>query len=99
MMKRVIKRSFSIAKSSYLCGTGNRPLLYKTISQQLRETTENYPEHFAVYSEHEKTRLTYTEFYERSRQMASGLLSLDLKEPRKARIGVFAPNVTDYYVA
>ena len=31
--------------------------------------------------------------------MAAGLLSLDYKFERNARVGVFAPNVVDYYVA
>lgn len=74
MLSRILRRGFGI---SYDCGVGNRPLLYKTIGQQLRETTEKYPNHFAVYSEHEGVRYTYTEFLSRAEKMAAGLLSLD----------------------
>lgn len=91
-----LKRGFAI---SYDCGIGNRPLLYKTISQQLRETAHKYPTSYAVYSEHEGIRLTYTEFLARAEQMAAGLLSLDYKFEKNARVGVFAPNLVDYYVA
>lgn len=98
MLSRAFKlsRGFSI---SYECGTGSRPLLYKTIGQQLRDTTAKFPDHYAVYSAHEDVRLTYTEFLERAERMAAGLLSLDSKFEKNARVGVFAPNVVDYYVA
>ena len=52
-----------------------------------------------MYSEHEGVRLTYSEFLSRAEKMAAGLLSLDYKFKKNARIGVFAPNLSDYYVA
>lgn len=94
------QRSFtSIKNPSYVSGTGSRALIYKTIPQQLRDITNQYPDNFAVCSPHEDTRLTYTELLERVETLAAGLLSLDFKAKRNARVGVFAPNVVDYYVA
>lgn len=98
MLSRVLRLQRGFA-TSYDCGVGTRPLLYKTIGQQLRDTTQKFPDHFAVYSEHEGVRLTYTQFLARAEKMAAGLLSLDYKFKKNARIGVFAPNVADYYVA
>ena len=99
MIKRILKRFSLQKKSSYLCGASNEPLIYKTIPQQLRDTVSKYPDNFAVYGEEENLRLTYAEFYEKSQKMACGLISLKLKNPTKARIGVFAPNLIDYYIA
>lgn len=73
--------------------------MYKTIGQQLRDITEKYPDRYAVMSEHEGIRLTYSEFLERAEKMAAGLLTLDFKFKKNPRIGVFAPNLVDYYVA
>lgn len=88
----------STSNLSYVSGTGTRPLIYKTIGQQLRDITAEFPENY-VYSHHEGIRLTYTQFLERAEKMAAGLLSLKFKSEKQARIGVFAPNMIDYYVA
>jgi fatty-acyl-CoA synthase len=90
-------RSFSQPKQlSYFSGREPLPLLYKTISQQLRETAAKFPNQFAVYSEHESKRITYPELLDRVERMAGGLLGLGLQS--KARVGVYAPTMLDYYV-
>lgn len=96
-LKNQTSKKFS-SQLSYVSGTGDRPLIYKTISQQLRDTAEKFPDNYAVYSHHEGIRLTYSEFLERTEKMAAGLLSLKFKS-KNARVGVFAPNMVDYYIA
>lgn len=95
---RAISRCFASTgpSISYFSGEGSRPLVYKTISQQLRETTEQYKANWAVFSEHEGKRLRYAELLEEVEHMAAGLLALGLQ--RQARVGVFAPTMIDYYV-
>lgn len=96
-LQRRLLRSFSqFQQLSYFSGRGNTPLLYKTISQQLRETAARFPNQFAVFSEHESRRLTYAELLDRVERMAAGLLGLGLQS--KARVGVYAPTMLDYYV-
>jgi len=97
MIQSILQRRFS--HLSYSCGTGSRPLLYRTLGEQFLRTTEIFPDRYAVCSEHEDMRFTYTEFYMRARKLASGLLSLKFKNERMSRVGVFAPNILDYYTA
>ena len=58
-----------------------------------------HPERFAVYSEHEKIRMTFPQLFQKARNLASGLLSLEFKEKTQPRIAVFSPNVIEYYIA
>lgn len=99
-MRRLLQRlnrPFSSKPAlSYFSSKSHSMLEYKTISKQLRNTTESFGNDFAVYSDHENLRLTYGELLERTERMAAGLLSLGL-EP-KSRIGVYAPTSLDYYV-
>ena len=92
-----LKKQFSL-KLSQVAGGEPFPLLTKTISQQLRETQSKYPDRPAVYSLHEDRALDYTQLLERVEKTAAGLLSLNL-EHKHARVGIYAPNLIDYYVA
>jgi fatty-acyl-CoA synthase len=94
---RNLRRLFSAAEPmSYFSGKGQIDLLYKTISQQLRDTAAKFPNRPAAFSYHENIELTYRQLLERVEHMAAGLLALDLSP--QARVGVFAPTVIDYYV-
>lgn len=95
--QRCLSRRFSTgAKLSYFAGGGTVRIEYKTIAKQLRDTTSLFPDHFAVYSEHEGKRLTYAELLGRVEKVAAGLLGLGLQ--RQARVGVYSPTMLDYYV-
>jgi fatty-acyl-CoA synthase len=96
-VQRGLIRSFSqYQQLSYFSGRGSTALMYKTISQQLRETAAKFPNQFAVYSEHEGRRLTYAELLDRVEALAAGMRGLGLQD--KARVGVYAPTMLDYYV-
>ena len=96
ILRGVCRRFGSGQQNSYFSGRNHSHLVYKTISQQLRETASKFPERLAVYSEHEKIHLTYLELVDRTEQMAAGLLSLGLE--KQSRVGVYAPTALDYYV-
>ncbi len=96
VLRRSCRRFGSSPPPSYFSGKHHAQLVYKTISQQLRETAARHPDRQAVYSEHEQVRLTYAELLDRTEKMAAGLLGLGLAP--QARVGVYAPTALDYYV-
>lgn len=86
-----IHRSFGFA---YTHGVSNEPLLYKTIGQQLKETTEKYPDNIVLNSRHQKIKFTYSEFLKRSEQIAASLIQLGFE--KGDRIGIYSPNNVEW---
>ena len=99
MILDIREKELNYPKLSYVSGTGSKPLMYKTIGQQLMDTARMFPDKFAVYSEIENIRLTFSDVYKRARKLASGLLSLGLNESRQQKIAVYAPNGIEYHMA
>jgi len=83
--------------ASYVCGTSEVPLIYRTIGDALREAAARWGEREALVVRHQAVRLTYAELDRRTDELAAGLLALGL-EPGD-RVGVWAPNCLEWALA
>ena len=75
---------------SYVCGTGDEPLLYLTVGQCLTDAATRWPDNTAIVSRHQNTRLSYRELNARVDALAAGLVALGLTPGE--RIGIWSPN-------
>ncbi|MBM4227981.1 MAG: AMP-binding protein [Gammaproteobacteria bacterium] len=81
---------------SYVCGTSEQPLLYRTVGQLLDDARAQWPERLALVSRHQKIRLTYSELGARVDAFAAGLVALGLKPGD--RIGIWSPNTLEWVI-
>jgi fatty-acyl-CoA synthase len=81
---------------SYVCGTGNEPLLYKTVGAVLEEAAARWGEREALIVRHQNIRWTYRELDEAADRLAAGFLQLGLVPGD--RIGIWAPNRYEWVV-
>jgi fatty-acyl-CoA synthase len=81
---------------SYACGTGNKPLIYKTIGRMFAETCDECPDRTALVTAHQGIRLRYRELGEMVDRAAANLLSLGLE--RGDRVGIWSPNRYEWVV-
>ncbi len=79
---------------SFVSGTGNKPLIYRTIGNALQMTAETFPEQEALVVCHQDIRWTYQELNRRVDDFAAGLIALGF-EPGD-RIGIWAPNCAEW---
>ena len=79
---------------SFVSGTGNKPLIYRTIGNALQMTTETYPENEALVSCHQNVRWTYRELMRHVDDLAAGFIALGLVPGD--RIGIWAPNCAEW---
>ena len=75
---------------SYDHGTSSTPLLGITISEQLKQTAEKYPESDALVVPYQNYRATYKEFWQQVEKVARGILSYGVK--KGDRVGIWSPN-------
>lgn len=80
-------------KLSFIAGSKN-PLLNITIGEALRSAAVKWGTKTACVFAHENERWTYSELLQRSEELAAGLVNLGL--PRKARVGIYAPNCKEW---
>ncbi len=81
---------------SYVCGTGDKPLIYKTIGQVFDETCEQYPDQPAIIVGHQNIELDYAELSRRVNIVSANLLKLGLQTGD--RIGIWSPNNFEWVV-
>jgi fatty-acyl-CoA synthase len=81
---------------SYVCGTSDEPLLYKTVGAVLEEAAARWPDRDALIVRHQSIRWNYRELNAAADRFASGLLALGL-EPGD-RIGIWSPNRYEWIV-
>jgi fatty-acyl-CoA synthase len=81
---------------SYLCGTSDEPLLYKTIGQALQETAASFGNQDALVVCNQGIRWSYEELLAKVDAFAAGLLYLGLKPGD--RVGIWSPNNTEWVV-
>jgi len=82
---------------SYVSGTSEQPLLYKTIGKALRDCATTHPDREALVVCQQNIRWTYAELDQRVDAFAAGLLALGLVPGD--RVGVWAPNRAEWVVA
>ena len=82
---------------SYVAGPSDRPLLGRTIGNQLDRTAQEHPSADAVVSLHQGVRRTYAELRDDVDRAARSLLALGV-EPRD-RVGIWSPNRYEWAVA
>ena len=81
---------------SYVSGTGNVPLLGKTIGEMFDETVERFPETEALVVVHQNIRWTYREMKKEVDKCALGLHAMGLRKGE--RIGIWALNCAEWTV-
>ncbi|ASK32737.1 AMP-binding protein [Chryseobacterium sp. T16E-39] len=84
-----MNKSFLMALS-YVSGASNIPLLGETIGQNLKHTTEKYPDHEALVSVQQNYRATYKELFDQTTAVAKALIRLGAKSGD--RIGIWSAN-------
>ncbi len=82
---------------SYVCGTSDKPLLFKTIGQAIQDAGDTWGEREALVVGHQGIRWTYRELLEQVDAFAAGLIHLGLKPGD--RVGVWSPNNAEWIIA
>ncbi len=91
---RSLDLSVNAALPSYASGTSTTPLLGDTIGGDLARTVAAHPDRDALVDRASGLRLTYREFGAEVERVALGLL--DLGVVKGDRVGVWAPNRTEW---
>lgn len=81
---------------SYVCGTGDKPLIYKTIGRVFDETCASFPDQTAIIVGHQNIELSYGELQKRVNVVAANLLKMGLSSGD--RIGIWSPNNFEWVV-
>jgi fatty-acyl-CoA synthase len=81
---------------SYVCGTSDEPLLYKTVGAVLEEAAARWPDRDALIVRQQNIRLRYRELNAAVDRFANGLLALGLEAGD--RIGIWSPNRYEWIV-
>src|SRR5512143_1334134 len=82
------------AAPSYVSGTSEVPLLYRSVGGVLRDAATAWPQTTALVVRHQSIRWSYRELDERVSEVARGLLALGL-EPGD-RVGIWSPNNAEW---
>ena len=75
---------------SYVSGASDRPLVYRTVDDVLKDAAARSPDELALVVAHQAVRFTFAEFDREVERTARGMRASGL-EPG-ARIGIWAPN-------
>ena len=82
------------AAASFESGTGDRPLLYRTVDGVLKTAAAEGPERAALVVPYQSLRFTFAEFDRAVERIARGMIACGL-EPGE-RIGIWAPNCAEW---
>ena len=82
---------------SYVCGTSDKPLLFKTIGKAIEEAADTWGDREALVVSHQNIRWTYRELLDRIDAIAAGLINLGLKPGD--RVGVWSPNNAEWVLS
>ena len=85
-----------MTRLSYVSGTSDEPLLYKTVGGVLEEAAARFGERDALIVRSQQLRWSYRELNEQAECVAAGLLRLGL-EPGD-RVGIWSPNRSEWVV-
>jgi fatty-acyl-CoA synthase len=75
---------------SFVSGTGDRPLLYRTVDGVLKAAADEAPDRSALVVPFQLKRYTFAELDRAVEQVARGMIACGLKQGD--RIGIWAPN-------
>jgi fatty-acyl-CoA synthase len=81
---------------SYVCGTSDEPLLYKTVGTLLEDAAHRWGDRDALIVRHQNIRWTYRQLDAAADRFAAGLLRLGLQPGD--RVGVWSPNRYEWVV-
>lgn len=81
---------------SYVCGTTDTPLLYKTVGAALEEAAARWGDRDVLIVPHQAIRWSYRELNEAANRLAAGLVQLGC-EPGD-RVGIWSPNRYEWVV-
>jgi fatty-acyl-CoA synthase len=79
---------------SFVSGTSDRPLLYRTVDGVLKAAVANTPDRVALVAPFQSTRLTFAEFDRDVERVARGMIACGLRAGE--RIGIWAPNCVEW---
>jgi fatty-acyl-CoA synthase len=79
---------------SFVSGTSDRPLLYRTVDAVLKTAAAEVPDREALVAPFQSLRFTFAEFDREVGRVARGMLACGL-EPGE-RIGIWAPNCAEW---
>jgi fatty-acyl-CoA synthase len=79
---------------SFVCGAGDKPLLYRTVSEVLADAAALYPQRDAIVVRHQGIKWSFKEFDARVGALARGFIACGLK--RGERVGMWAPNCAEW---
>jgi len=83
--------------ASFVCGTTDRPLVYRTIGDAFDAAAERWGARKAVVMRHQGIRWTWKELAGAVDRFAAGLLGLGLQPGE--RVGIWSPNNIEWIVA
>jgi fatty-acyl-CoA synthase len=82
------------SKSSYVSGTSDRPLLFRTVDGVLKAAAEEHPTRPALVVTHQSMRFTYAELDREVERVARGMIACGLEVGE--RVGIWAPNCAEW---
>jgi fatty-acyl-CoA synthase len=82
------------ASSSFVSGTSDEPLLYRTVDGVLKAAVDEVPERAALVVPFQSMRFTFAEFDREVERVARGMVACGLKPGE--RIGIWAPNCAEW---
>lgn len=91
-----MRRYMSLLQKSYVQGVKYPNLLDITISRQLEETAMKYPDRPSIISHHQGVTLSYSEVFEKAKNMAANLLEMGVQ--KGDRVGIYAGNGVEWFI-
>ena len=84
----------TISKASFVSGTSDRPLLFRTVDGVLKAAAAEHAARPALVVPHQSLRFTYAELDREVDHVARGMIARGLKVGE--RIGIWAPNCAEW---
>ncbi len=81
---------------SYVCGTSDEPLLYKTVAAVLEDAAAQWPDRDALIVRQQAVRWSWRELNQAAERLAAGLIRLGLQPGD--RVGIWSPNRVEWVV-
>jgi fatty-acyl-CoA synthase len=79
---------------SFVSGTSDQPLLYRTVDGVLKAAAAEFPDRAALVVPFQSTRFTFAEFDRAVERVARGMIACGLKPGE--RIGIWSPNCAEW---